>query len=73
MPRPVKRSILVLLPKSISTSKDGYAKAQTAGLNGIMDMFTPKGGLNLTGALTALAATNEGAELVKRITGTKTE
>ena len=42
-----------------------------------MDMFTPKGGANLTGMLTALAATNEGAELVKRITGaatgTKTE
>lgn len=43
-----------------------------AGLSGIMDMFTPKGGLNLTGALTALAATNEGAELVKRITGATT-
>jgi len=43
------------------------------GLSGIMDMFTPKGGLNLTGALTALAATNEGAELVKRLTGGKSE
>lgn len=40
-----------------------------AGLSGIMDMFTPKGGSNLSSALAALAITDEGAKLVNRIVG----
>lgn len=38
------------------------------GMNTLMDIFTPKGGTNLTGMLSALAQTSEGKDLVNRFT-----
>lgn len=40
-----------------------------SGVSSLGDMFTPKGGTMLSGMMAALANTDEGAALVKRITG----
>lgn len=38
---------------------------------GLMDMFTPNGGVDIAGMLTALAATEEGKALLDKVTGNK--
>lgn len=44
-----------------------------SGIAKLGDVFTPSGGTSLTGMLSALAQTNEGAALVNRITGAITD
>lgn len=38
---------------------------------GLMDMFTPNGGVDIAGMLTAIAATEEGKALLDKVTGNK--
>ncbi len=54
--------------KIISNGGPGNGEVAT-GLAGLADMFSLKGGSKLTGMLAALGQTEEGKELVKKVTG----
>ena len=55
--------------KVISTG--GKEGEMMGGVSNLMEVFSPKGGANLTGMLATLAATKEGADIINKITGPK--
>lgn len=69
----VGRAMAAAMEKADIKIVSGGGGNLTGGVKGVMDMFSPQGGIDIAGMLTGLASTEEGQKLFKKVIGPKEE